>query len=152
MLNKRPRPAKRASNLVRTRGCGPPVGSCEKSILVVTPVKTGVQALYNLLKRLDTGFRRYDGKGFPNDFFTRSYPRAATSLTKEPPGTGVVISIETRSGPKKKSPCKHVSGIPCHCMLRPKTSVRWTDARAPSPLKGEGRGEGDTGKALRCSR
>jgi hypothetical protein len=152
MLNERPRPAKRARNLARTRGCGPPVGSCEKSILVVTPVKTWVQALYNLLKRLDTGFRRYDGKGFPNDFFTRSYPRAATSLTKEPPGTGVVISIETRSGPKKKSPCKHVSGIPCHCMLRPKTSVRWTDARAPSPLKGEGRGEGDTGKALRCSR
>ena len=101
MLNKRPRPAKRARNLARTRGCGPPVGSCEKSILVVTKpapeclypgADAGVQALYNLLKRLDTGFRRYDGKGFPNDFFTRSYPRAATSLTKEPPGTGVVLS------------------------------------------------------------
>jgi hypothetical protein len=111
MLNEQPRPAKRVGNLARTRGCGPPVGSCEKSILVVTKpapeclypgADAGVQALYNLLKRLDTGFRRYDGKGFPNDFFTRSYPRATTSLTKEPPGTGVVISIETRSGPKKE--------------------------------------------------
>ena len=63
MLNKRPRPAKRASNLARTRGCGPPVGSCEKSILVVTPVKTGVQAVRNLLRLLDCGFRpRNDGK------------------------------------------------------------------------------------------
>ena len=38
--------------------------------------------------------------------------------------------------PENKSPLKHVSGIPCHCMLRPKTSVRWRDARAPSPLRG----------------
>ncbi len=28
---------------------------------VVTPVKTGVQMLYNFLKRLDSGFRRNDG-------------------------------------------------------------------------------------------
>jgi hypothetical protein len=63
MLNKRPRPAKRASNLARTRGCGPPVGSCEKSILVVTPVKTGVQTVCSWLTFLDCGFRpRNDGK------------------------------------------------------------------------------------------
>ena len=72
MLNKRPRPVKRASNLARTRGCGPPVGSCEKSILVVTKpapeclypgVKTGVQTVCSWLTFLDCGFRpRNDGK------------------------------------------------------------------------------------------
>ena len=65
MLNKRPRPAKRAGNLARTRGCGPPVGSCEKSILVVTPADAGVQALYTVLKKLDSGFRRNDGPPYP---------------------------------------------------------------------------------------
>ncbi|MFO7971735.1 MAG: hypothetical protein R6U40_08290 [Desulfobacterales bacterium] len=29
---------------------------------VVTPVKTGVQMIYNFLKRLDSGFRRNDKK------------------------------------------------------------------------------------------
>jgi hypothetical protein len=29
---------------------------------VVTPVKTGVQEIHNDLKRLDSGFRRNDGK------------------------------------------------------------------------------------------
>jgi hypothetical protein len=139
MLHKRPRPAKRASNLARTRGCGPPVGSCEKSILVVTPVKTGVQALYNLLKRLDTGFRRYDGKGFPNDFFTRSYPRAATSLTKEPPGTGVVLS-------SKFPPAgKQITLEACLCyplpLYAPAEDEREVDGRSRS-LSLEGRGAG----------
>ena len=29
---------------------------------VITPVKTGVQSIYKALKRLDSGFRRNDGK------------------------------------------------------------------------------------------
>jgi hypothetical protein len=40
-----------------------PPRSCEKiAFFVVTPVKTGVQAILNGLKILDSGFRRNDGK------------------------------------------------------------------------------------------
>ena len=35
---------------------------------VVTPVKTGVQKKSNYLKKLDTGFRRYDDKTVLFDF------------------------------------------------------------------------------------
>jgi len=31
---------------------------------VVTPVKTGVQGIYNCCKELDSGFRRNDGKTY----------------------------------------------------------------------------------------
>ena len=37
-------------------------------------------------------------------------------------------------------------------LYAPAEDEREVDGRAPSPLRGEGRGEGDTGKALRCSR
>ena len=36
---------------------------------VVTPVKTGVQKIYNYLKRLDSGFRRNDRKTFFPTFY-----------------------------------------------------------------------------------
>ena len=42
-----------------------------KSQKVVTPVKTGVQKKSNYLKKLDTGFRRYDDKTVLLDFLGR---------------------------------------------------------------------------------
>ena len=36
---------------------------------VVTPVKTGVQRIYNYLKRLDSGFRRNEGKQHFKTFY-----------------------------------------------------------------------------------
>jgi hypothetical protein len=39
------------------------------SYKVVTPVKTGVQGIYKLLKILDSGFRRNDGKGHFQTFY-----------------------------------------------------------------------------------
>ena len=36
---------------------------------VVTPVKTGVQKKSNYLKKLDTGFRRYDDKTVLSTFY-----------------------------------------------------------------------------------
>jgi hypothetical protein len=43
-----------------------------KSLLVVTPVKTGVQLVLKGLKILDSGLRRNDGKKSQADFFTTS--------------------------------------------------------------------------------
>jgi len=39
------------------------------SYKVVTPVKTGVQMVCNCLKRLDSGFRRNDGKRYFGTFY-----------------------------------------------------------------------------------
>ena len=36
---------------------------------IVTPVKTGVQMVCNCLKRLDSGFRRNDGKWYFETFY-----------------------------------------------------------------------------------
>jgi hypothetical protein len=49
------------------------VRRCKKiSFWVVTPVKTGVQAVLKGSKILDSGFRRNDGKKTQADFFTPS--------------------------------------------------------------------------------
>jgi hypothetical protein len=44
----------------------------KKSLLVVTPVKTGVQDICKDLKRWDSGFRRNDRVKKPINFFTAS--------------------------------------------------------------------------------
>jgi len=44
----------------------------KKSLFVVTPVETGVQAVRKGRKILDSDFRRNDGKGSQVNFFTRS--------------------------------------------------------------------------------
>jgi hypothetical protein len=70
---------KSPSAALQLRRCGAPVSAPHSSVFalasgafyetIVTPVKTGVQRIYNDLKRLDSGFRRNDGKPHFQTFY-----------------------------------------------------------------------------------